>query len=696
MPIDYKGIKLEPVKNVANAMDLYIYSFIGEDFWEEGFNENTLRDALDEHGAVNTINVHINSQGGSVFSGIAIYNVLRNHPATINVKVEGYAASIASVIMLAGDTREAMQGTSVMIHDPSTFAAGTSSDLRKTADVLDGIKDQIISIYVDRTNLSAEDAAQMMTDETWMNADKALEFGFATAATDQQAEPENMSGLDVSMYRRAPSNHQVGKTMPREVVNQTDSSGASNNADQGAAQTNQPAQAVAEQPTPQAAAPTGEVIGLQERNDQIRMMMQISPDMASVLTDCLADTSMSLKAVRNKVMQAKEDAADNQPVARHHSTAHGEVQILADERDKYINGAQQWIFSRYAVNDKDGKRIVCARDNTFRGMSVSDLARYSLNKAGVRTDGLTKSEIANLVFSNRHSTSDFSVLLENTLHKVMLNAYAQQRVTWPMFCRIGSANDYRDQPRYKMGYGSDLAEVLENGELKHGTIGDAEKEVLRVTRKGLILSFTHELFVDDDMGVFINAAQLLGTSSARAPEVAFYDLLNMNSGLGPTMADGQTMFHADHSNIAAAGALSAANIDATDKLLGQQRDPNDKDYIDLQAHLMLVHRGNKNAALRINRDANDPDINNKTRTNAVQGLVEEVVWTPRLTEQNSYYLFADPAVHPAFEMAFLDGQQEPTVEQQDNFNTDGKDYKIQMKFGVAALDHRPVVRNAGA
>jgi len=182
MTLNVKGIKLKPVQNMAdgNTMNLYIYSFIGEDYWDEGFNEKTLRDALNEHGDVSTINVHINSQGGSVFSGIAIYNVLRAHSATVNVFVEGYAASIASVIMLAGDTREAMQGTSVMIHDPSTFASGTSSDLRKTADVLDSIKEQIISIYVDRTNLTADEATNMMTEETWMGADLAHKLGFAT------------------------------------------------------------------------------------------------------------------------------------------------------------------------------------------------------------------------------------------------------------------------------------------------------------------------------------------------------------------------------------------------------------------------------------------------------------------------------------------------------------------------------------
>jgi ATP-dependent Clp protease, protease subunit len=129
------------------------------------------------------VNVEINSPGGDVFAGLAIYNGLRNSGKKVNVKVLGIAASAASLVAMAGDTIEMPENTFMMIHNPWTFAAGDAEDLREQADLLDKIGDSLTSTYARRTGKSAEEIQTLLAAETWFTAQEAVDAGFATAVT---------------------------------------------------------------------------------------------------------------------------------------------------------------------------------------------------------------------------------------------------------------------------------------------------------------------------------------------------------------------------------------------------------------------------------------------------------------------------------------------------------------------------------
>ena len=129
------------------------------------------------------VNVEINSPGGDVFAGLAIYNGLRNSGKKVNVKVLGIAASAASLVAMAGDTIEMPENTFMMIHNPWTFAAGDADDLREQADLLDKIGDSLASTYARRTGKSAEEIQTLLAAETWFTAQEAVDAGFATAVT---------------------------------------------------------------------------------------------------------------------------------------------------------------------------------------------------------------------------------------------------------------------------------------------------------------------------------------------------------------------------------------------------------------------------------------------------------------------------------------------------------------------------------
>lgn len=128
-----------------------------------------------------SVDLEINSPGGDVFAGLAIYNGLRNSGKTINVKVLGLAASAASLVAMAGDTIEMPENAFLMIHNPWSFAMGDADDMRATADVLDKIGASLVTTYANRTGKSEDEISAMLAAETWMTAQEALDMGFATS-----------------------------------------------------------------------------------------------------------------------------------------------------------------------------------------------------------------------------------------------------------------------------------------------------------------------------------------------------------------------------------------------------------------------------------------------------------------------------------------------------------------------------------
>ncbi|MGJ3747743.1 head maturation protease, ClpP-related [Limosilactobacillus fermentum] len=167
----------------SKEADLFIDGeIVSDEFYDNDTSAAGFRDSLKQLGDVKTINLHINSPGGSVFEGIAIYNMLKNNPAQINVYVDALAASIASVIAMSGDNIFMPSNSMLMIHNPWTMAKGNANDLRKQADDLDRIGELSVTTYLDKAGdkLDADTLHQLMDDETWLTAQQAVDYGLAT------------------------------------------------------------------------------------------------------------------------------------------------------------------------------------------------------------------------------------------------------------------------------------------------------------------------------------------------------------------------------------------------------------------------------------------------------------------------------------------------------------------------------------
>ncbi len=152
------------------------------------------------------ITLRIHSPGGEIFEGNAIYNALRRYPGGVDVAIDGLAASMASVIAMVGSKRQMAENAIFMIHNPWTMAEGEASEMRKSADLLDSLKENIISAYAGRTGMERKKLASMMDEETWMTAKEALEYGFVTEITEPLNAYNSFERFDIGKFSKRPSN----------------------------------------------------------------------------------------------------------------------------------------------------------------------------------------------------------------------------------------------------------------------------------------------------------------------------------------------------------------------------------------------------------------------------------------------------------------------------------------------------------
>ena len=157
--------------------------FWGDEVTPKAFREELNADADD-------ITVWINSPGGNVFAAAEIYTMLRDYPGSVTVKIDAIAASAASVIAMAGNKVLMSPVAMLMIHDPSTIAMGNTKDMEKAIATLNEVKESIINAYAAKSGLSHNRISKLMENETWMNAKKAVELGFADEILFEAVEPD--------------------------------------------------------------------------------------------------------------------------------------------------------------------------------------------------------------------------------------------------------------------------------------------------------------------------------------------------------------------------------------------------------------------------------------------------------------------------------------------------------------------------
>ena len=679
-------IKVQAKAN--GTAEVLIYGPIGEDWYGNGVTAKQFRDDLKSAGDVSEIVVRINSPGGEVFDGIAIYNELRAHKARKIVQVDGYAASIATVIAMAGDEIVLGTGTAMMIHGPSTFAWGPADTMRETADMLDKVAVGMVDAYA-RFNktLAREDIEALMTGgDHWYTAAEAIKAGFATRMAEEQEPTDSTEAT--SAFKKAFAQVREQFSAPSLRI---------------AAQLNPPALAVTpaipatpkeesvmtpEQIEAAKAAARAEALQAEAaRVSEIRAMFQPhSVQHLGLMSECVGDQSCTAADASKKLLAAL--AAGATPTA-------GATHNVLDQRDKFVAGASNAILARIDAG-KGGEKLQAG--NEYAGMGLKALIRVALRNSGVSgADRLEGSALAAKLFAS-HSGSDFPYLLANTAAKLLRASYANAPTTWQQWAPTMSVSDFKQHSIVSLSAFSDLATKAEGAEYTQGTLSEY-RETIQASTKARYIGMTREMVVNDDLGAFTRLASALGWAAANTVDKAVYAYVEANAALSDTGA----LFNSTavsttggHANLASANAaVTVSSIAIGEAAMAAQADPSRATVLGLRPRFLVVPYGKKQIAWEVLNSPTDVASSNAAKRNYAASLGLELVAAPNLTGSTAWYLFADKNT-PCIEVAFLDGQQTPYIEEDVEFMTDEMRMKVRLDFGVAATEWRTGFKNAGA
>ena len=644
----------------TDTAEISIYDEIG--FW--GVTAQSFsKDLKALGGNLKQINLHIHSPGGDVFDGIAIYNLLKNHPANVTVYIDGLAASMASVIAMAGDEVIMPENAMMMIHKPWGIQGGDAEDMRKYADLLDKVEDTLIPAYAAKTGKSAEELAEMLAAETWLNGKECVEHGFA----DKLAEPVKAMA-QLQSKRLGDFQH-----MPKAIKDMLMKP-------QGNAVTTTPAPQATAEPTatPQAATPqvvtvdnTAQVKAeMEKRNSAIKAVFaQFGDKYNDLLVECLGDLSVTAEMAKDKLL-AKLGANTTPSVPA--------ANVYAGNGNLVGDSVKQALLARAGI-DKDQVNV---KDNAYTGMSLRELARASLTDRGVGVAGQNAMGVVGLAFT--HSNSDFGQILIDVAHKSMLKGWETAAENFDQFTSRGTLTDFRAAKRVGLGDFGYLPQVGEGEEYTYGTIGDEGASVALATY-GQLFTITRQAILNDDMHLLTKIPEKMGQAARATIAKLVFALLTGNA----IAQDGKKLFDASHKNSFDNAALDVTNIDKAIQMMNGFVNARGEPLA-IEPEFMLLPTSLYTRAKQILGSASveGADINSGI-INPIRDVVPALK-SARLqaADPKSWYLINKEAI----EVSYLDGIDTPYMEQQNGFTVDGVSTKVRIDAGVNVIDYRGVVK----
>ncbi|KQR55638.1 ClpP-like prohead protease/major capsid protein fusion protein [Acidovorax sp. Leaf160] len=671
---------------VAAAAEILIYGDIGESWYEETTSANSFVRELSELD-VDAITVRINSLGGSVPDGMAIYNAMKRHRATITVEVDGIAYSIASLIAMGGDIVHMASNALLMIHAPWTVAYGNSAELRELADQLDTWAAAMSTSYAARSG-DQPAALALLTDgkDHFFTAQEALDAKFIDAITD--ANPVAASAardMPISRYRSLPAAQaQAGGTPAAAAAPSAEEDSMKKfrthvlqNA-VGAAGAVAGGGGSAAAPAAPAVDAAAVLAADQTRRNGIAASFRAftdRPGVGELMARLQNDHSVTVEAAGAQLLAHLATGAG--PVAGGHV-----VTTVEDEADKHRRAAEGALMARAGLAKAEGA-------NPFRGYTLSELARASLTRAGLKSEGMDKMTFIGAAFT--HSTSDFPGLLANVANKALLTGYQEAEETFQLWTRAGTLPDFKPGSRVDLNMFPSLRKVAEGAEYKYATVGERGAPVVLATY-GELFSITRQAIINDDLDAFTRVPRIMGRAAIRTVGDLAYAILTGN----PVMADGKTLFHADHGNLLAAAPITTASVDAMQSAMALQKQG--QAILNIGMKYLLVPRALRGVANVVR--ASEFEVGS-TKNNTIPNSVRdtfEVISDARLDAASStaWYGAGGAQMHDTVEVNYLDGNDQPYLEQRQGWNVDGTEFKVRIDAGVSALDWKALAKNPGA
>lgn len=668
--------------------EIAIYDEIGG--W--GITAAEFQRELRSYGDLSLINLHIHSPGGDVFEGMAIYNLLANHPARVEVFIDGLAASMGSVIAMAGDTITMPENAMMMIHRPWGMQGGDADDMRRYAELLDKVESNLVSAYTKKTGLSEAEVSELLAAETWFTGPEAVERGFA----DQLAEPlsaaaslksHRMKETDMPdqlkklMEPRAQGKKPAQDPAPQGAQQEPQPQGSQQDPQGGqppaARQDHAPKPAVftpADAPNPAATMADFKAHEASRRQAIKGVFAAFDGKFDDIERACLDDMEINADMAKDKLLAALGRGTTPTDGPRKDAGA------FADNGNIVGDGIRNAVAGRIGLEARE-------KDNAYTGMSMAELARASLTERGVGIAGMDRLTMVGLAFT--HSSSDFGHLLADVAHKSMLRGYEEAEETFQRWTTRGVLTDFKPTHRVDLSTFPSLRHVPEGAEYKYASVGDRGEQITLATY-GELMSITRQAIINDDLSAFDRIPRLMGRAAIRTVGDLVYAVLTGN----PAMADGNNLFSAAHKNQLTAGALSIARIDEAKTKMATQKDG--QATLNIRPSFLLTPVAMESTARALLGAEFDPAYQNSNVPNPVRGLAE-VIADARLDDASATttYMTAAPGAFDTVEVAYLDGRDTPYLEQQQGFTVDGAVFKVRMDAGVAPLSYRTMVKLAG-
>ncbi len=704
--------------------EIYLEGSVGFSFWgEPAFTAAEVRNMIDGERAPLTVN--LNSGGGLASEGVAIYNLLKAHPAEVHIVINGMAASAASMIAMAGDTITMLAGSQLMIHDPATEYSGgrgTADDHQRKADELERMSQQWAQIYADRAGISVEEAREIMRVETYYTPDEAVAAGFATATNEEQAQ--EVADFDYGIYAHAPNElltagraHSPRKmavlamicgldapNAKEKIMNEEDlmAMGADQIAalcvdvvaaltsDQLAALTDEQKASLTDEQTAslsdeQKAALVAADGGGTEDDPTAEEDDDDDGDATTAIMDLVHMHGDGIDVARGFISRKATLASvvahyksKGKPLAHVNPNA-PRARIIRDETETRRQFMPVALAAQITRQPK-----VAAGAQPYMTMTIAQMMAACANYTGpLRSAG----DIDRMIRAAAHTTSDFPAILENTMNKVLLARYQMAQPTYQAISRRRDFRDFRPAPLVRSGDFPMPKLLGEGGEIKYGTIGEG-KETAQLFTYASGLRITRQTIVNDDLGALDDAMRDYGSVISRMEETVFYSAL-----LSAALSDGKAIFHADHGNLAGtAAAITKASLSIARASIRKQKGL-DGGSLNLAPAILLVGPDKETEAESIVADITATKVE---EFNPFSRKLQVIV-TNEITG-NAWYVLADPnaAGGEIWTHGFLDGNAAPIVRTENTFGTDGMAMEIIHDFGFGAVDYRGGFKNAGA
>ncbi|HEK2942569.1 TPA: Clp protease ClpP [Proteus mirabilis] len=628
--------------------DIYIYDEIGG--W--GISARRFTEDLISLGNLSHINLHIHSPGGEVFDGIAIYNQLKNHSATITVYIDGLAASMASVIAMVGDTVIMPKNAMMMIHKPWGVSWGDANDMREYADLLDKLENVLILAYVAKTGKTTEEITAMLEQKTWLDGDECVEHGFA----DKVIEPvKAMASLTSKRIEEFSS-------MPSAIKNQITPKN-----------TTKPTQ----QPQPNSSPepqPSASFADEQTRLNGIKDLFAMFGDRHNeLMITCLADANCSVEKAREQLLNTI--AQQQNPEPSNKDNAH----IYAGNGNIVGDSVRASVMARAGYQDYE-------KDNAYNSMTLRELARASLTERGVGVATYNPMQMIGMAFT--HSTSDFGNILLDVANKAILLGWEENEETFEKWTKKGQLSDFKTAHRVGLGAFPSLRQVREGAEYKYVTLDD-KGETIALATYGELFSITRQAIINDDMNMLTDVPMKFGRAAKATVGDLVYAVLIDNE----KMSDKKALFSADHKNMLT-GGMDVETISAGRTAMRQQKEG--ERTLNIRPAFMLVPTTLETQAIQVVKSGSvkGADVNANI-INPVRDLAE-IIAEPRLDEASTKdWYMASRQGSDTIEVAYLNGIDVPYIDQLEGFTSDGVTTKVRIDAGVAPVDYRGLLKVTG-